>query len=154
MVESVTSRDGAWRRLVLKAAPGNLLSLDQPIAKYFPDLPEPKRAITIEHLLTMQSGLESTSNRNYGAWVQSRNWVRYALGQPIAPFFRYPGLNDSPELNAYLASRDISEAASPTSFSALSACGIDDNVYYTPIEQILPYVTRLAARGESQRAGL
>jgi Fe-S-cluster-containing dehydrogenase component/anaerobic selenocysteine-containing dehydrogenase len=26
--------------------------------------------------------------------------------------------------------------------SALSACGIDDNVYYTPIEQILPYVTR------------
>jgi peptidoglycan-N-acetylglucosamine deacetylase len=32
----------------------------------------------------------------------------YALGQPIAPFFRYPGLNDSPEINAYLASRDIS----------------------------------------------
>jgi peptidoglycan/xylan/chitin deacetylase (PgdA/CDA1 family) len=32
----------------------------------------------------------------------------YALGQPIAPFIRYPGLNDSPELNAYLASRDIS----------------------------------------------
>ena len=32
----------------------------------------------------------------------------YALGQPIAPFFRYPGLNDSPELNAYLASRNIS----------------------------------------------
>jgi peptidoglycan/xylan/chitin deacetylase (PgdA/CDA1 family) len=32
----------------------------------------------------------------------------HALGEPIAPFFRYPGLNDSPELNAYLASRDIS----------------------------------------------
>ncbi len=32
----------------------------------------------------------------------------YALGLPIAPFFRYPGLNDSPELNAYLASRNIS----------------------------------------------
>ena len=31
-----------------------------------------------------------------------------ALGEPIAPFFRYPGLNDSPEINAYLASRDIS----------------------------------------------
>ena len=28
MVESVSSRDGAWRRLVLNAAPGNLLSLD------------------------------------------------------------------------------------------------------------------------------
>jgi peptidoglycan-N-acetylglucosamine deacetylase len=32
----------------------------------------------------------------------------HALGEPIAPFFRFPGLNDSPELNAYLASRDIS----------------------------------------------
>jgi peptidoglycan/xylan/chitin deacetylase (PgdA/CDA1 family) len=32
----------------------------------------------------------------------------HALGEPIAPFFRYPGLNDSPEINAYLATRDIS----------------------------------------------
>lgn len=32
----------------------------------------------------------------------------YILGQPIAPFFRYPGLNYSDELNAYLASRGIS----------------------------------------------
>jgi peptidoglycan/xylan/chitin deacetylase (PgdA/CDA1 family) len=32
----------------------------------------------------------------------------YVLGHPIAPFFRYPGLNQSPELNAYLASRNIS----------------------------------------------
>jgi hypothetical protein len=31
----------------------------------------------------MRSGLESTSGRNYGAWVQSGNWVRYALRQPI-----------------------------------------------------------------------
>jgi CubicO group peptidase (beta-lactamase class C family) len=60
-----------------------LISLDQPIAKYFPDLPEPKRAITIDQLLSMQSGLESTSNRNYGAWVQSSNWVRHVLAQPI-----------------------------------------------------------------------
>ncbi len=60
-----------------------LLSLDQPIAKYFPDLPESKRAITIEDLLTMRSGLESTSSRNYGAWVQSPNWVRHALAKPL-----------------------------------------------------------------------
>lgn len=32
----------------------------------------------------------------------------YVLGETIAPFFRYPGLNESPELNAYLASRNIS----------------------------------------------
>jgi peptidoglycan/xylan/chitin deacetylase (PgdA/CDA1 family) len=31
-----------------------------------------------------------------------------ALGTPIAPFFRFPGLNDSKELNAYLSSRNIS----------------------------------------------
>lgn len=69
--------------LVGIAADRQLLSLDQPIATYFPDLPEPKRGITIEQLLTMQSGLESTSNRNYGAWVQSSNWVRHALAKPL-----------------------------------------------------------------------
>jgi CubicO group peptidase (beta-lactamase class C family) len=69
--------------LVGIAAERKLLSLDQPIAKYFPELPEPKRAITIEQLVTMQSGLESTSNRNYGAWVQSSNWVRHALAKPL-----------------------------------------------------------------------
>jgi CubicO group peptidase (beta-lactamase class C family) len=31
----------------------------------------------------MRSGLESTSNRNYGAWVQSRNWVQHALRRPM-----------------------------------------------------------------------
>src|SRR5687767_11379043 len=69
--------------LVGIAADRKLLSLDQPIVKYFPDLPEPKRAITVEDLLTMRSGLESTSSRNYGAWVQSSNWVRHALAKPL-----------------------------------------------------------------------
>jgi CubicO group peptidase (beta-lactamase class C family) len=31
----------------------------------------------------MQAGLETTSNRNYGAWVQSGNWVKFALHQPF-----------------------------------------------------------------------
>ena len=31
----------------------------------------------------MRAGLESTSGRNYGAWVRSGNWVRYALRQPM-----------------------------------------------------------------------
>lgn len=69
--------------LVGIAADRKLLLLDQPIAKYFPDLPESKRAITIEDLLTMRSGLESTSSRNYGAWVQSSNWVRHALAKTL-----------------------------------------------------------------------
>ena len=34
--------------------------------------------------------------------------VGQALGKPIAPFFRFPGLRDTPETVAYLASRNIS----------------------------------------------
>jgi peptidoglycan/xylan/chitin deacetylase (PgdA/CDA1 family) len=34
--------------------------------------------------------------------------VSQAAGEPIAPFFRFPGLGDSPEAAAYLASRNIS----------------------------------------------
>jgi CubicO group peptidase (beta-lactamase class C family) len=65
-----------------------IASVHQPIADYFPSLNGPrvdprKRAITIEDLLTMRSGLESTSNRYYGAWVQSANWVQYALDRPL-----------------------------------------------------------------------
>ena len=31
----------------------------------------------------MRSGLESTSGRNYGSWVQSANWVRFVLRRPM-----------------------------------------------------------------------
>jgi CubicO group peptidase (beta-lactamase class C family) len=62
-------------------------TVDQPIATYFPELAKDpdsrKRSITIEDLLTMRSGLESTSGANYGGWVKSANWVRFALQQPI-----------------------------------------------------------------------
>jgi CubicO group peptidase (beta-lactamase class C family) len=68
-------------------AKGYIKGVDQPIVDYFPELakdPEPgKREITIEDLLTMRSGLASTSGRGYGAWVQSRNWVRYVLQRPL-----------------------------------------------------------------------
>ena len=61
--------------------------VDAPIVTWFPELKtdreKTKQAITIEDLLTMRSGLESTSNRNYGAWVQSRNWVLHALRRPL-----------------------------------------------------------------------
>ena len=61
--------------------------VDTPIVTWFPELAKDrdpaKRTITIEDLLTMRSGLESTSNRNYGAWVQSRNWVQHALARPL-----------------------------------------------------------------------
>ena len=59
----------------------------EPIATWFPQLardPDPrKRAITVEDLLTMRSGLISTSFDNYGAWVGSRNWIDYILTRPM-----------------------------------------------------------------------
>jgi len=67
---------------------GIIDSVDVKVAQYFPDLiaasddPQ-KQQITIENLLTMQSGLETTSNRNYGKWVLSDNWVEFALNQPL-----------------------------------------------------------------------
>lgn len=39
--------------------------------------------ITMANLLTMQAGLERTSGRNYGGWVQSGNWVANALSRPL-----------------------------------------------------------------------
>jgi CubicO group peptidase (beta-lactamase class C family) len=65
----------------------HIKNVDQKIVDYFPEIandPEPrKRDISIEDLLTMRSGLESTSGRNYGAWVQSPNWVRFVLRRPM-----------------------------------------------------------------------
>ena len=42
-----------------------------------------KRRITIGHLLSMQSGLERTSGRNYGGWVATRDWVGNAIRRPM-----------------------------------------------------------------------
>jgi CubicO group peptidase (beta-lactamase class C family) len=69
-------------------ARGMLPGVNAPIAPYFPVLSSTaadarKKQITIADLLTMRSGLESTSRRNYGAWVESPNWVRYVLSRPL-----------------------------------------------------------------------
>jgi CubicO group peptidase (beta-lactamase class C family) len=68
-------------------ARGDLRGTDQTLGELLPTetrgLDTAKRAITIEDLLTMRTGLESTSFWNYGRWVTSRNWVRYVLAQPV-----------------------------------------------------------------------
>jgi len=73
---------------------GLIASVDTPAATFFPELraakaDQRKQQITIEDLLTMRSGLEPTSNRNYGRWIASPNWVRYILNRPMvsAPGF-------------------------------------------------------------------
>ena len=72
---------------------GHLTGVQQPIGEFFPEYferrPDPvKQAITLQDLLTMRAGLESTSIYNYGRWVLSDNWFEYALGQPLV---RSPG---------------------------------------------------------------
>jgi CubicO group peptidase (beta-lactamase class C family) len=69
-------------------ARGHIPSVREPIARYFDDTAfqgtgAANAQITIEDLLTMQAGLETTSNRNYGAWVLSPNWIDFALNQPL-----------------------------------------------------------------------
>lgn len=67
---------------------GYIESLEQPIRPYFRDYfaanPDSvKEQITLKDLITMRSGLETTSFHNYGRWVSSDNWVRFALNQPM-----------------------------------------------------------------------
>jgi CubicO group peptidase (beta-lactamase class C family) len=70
-------------------AEGHIRGIDQPISDFFPayfarqDVDPRKRQITVGNLLSMQSGLESTSFNQYGAWVGSSNWVNAALAQPV-----------------------------------------------------------------------
>lgn len=68
---------------------GLLEGPDQKIAPILkadlPASPDPRlNEITIGNLLSMQAGLDRMSGANYGRWVSSRNWVRFALSQPFA----------------------------------------------------------------------
>jgi CubicO group peptidase (beta-lactamase class C family) len=65
---------------------GLIKSVHEPISRYLQaevGRDPVKAGITIEDLLTMRTGLETTSNRNYGRWVMSPNWVRFVLQQPM-----------------------------------------------------------------------
>ncbi len=67
---------------------GLLNGPDQKIAPILkadlPATPDPRiNDITIGNLLSMQAGLDRMSGPNYGRWVSSRNWVRFALSQPF-----------------------------------------------------------------------
>lgn len=70
---------------------GHINSVDDPVAMYLPEYisnsdTTGKKDITIRHLLTMSSGLPSTSFGNYGRWVASRDWIAFSLnGELEAP---------------------------------------------------------------------
>jgi CubicO group peptidase (beta-lactamase class C family) len=96
---------------------GLIAGVKQPIAPFFGGLLDRerdvlKRQITIEDLLTMRSGLQSTSNRNYGSWVQSPNWVRHILSRPIES---EPGTNMQYSTgNTHLLSAILTKASGRT----------------------------------------
>lgn len=59
------------------------------LGKYAPKNVDPRaNAITIGDLLSMRSGLARTSGPNYGAWVNSKDWINYIFAQPM---IREPG---------------------------------------------------------------
>lgn len=67
---------------------GYLDGVEQRVAPLFRDhldgpVGDRKGRITVGHLLSMQSGLERTSGRNYGRWVSSPDWVRDAVRRPM-----------------------------------------------------------------------
>ena len=67
---------------------GVLKGVDQPVLSVLradaPANPDPRLSrLTLGNLLSMQAGLDRTSGENYGAWVSSPNWVRYALSRPF-----------------------------------------------------------------------
>lgn len=69
-------------------AEGHLEGVDQRVTPFFPEyVPDdaelPLGEVTIGDLLSMRSGLRSTSMGNYGDWVSSSDWVRYVLSQPM-----------------------------------------------------------------------
>ena len=93
---------------------GYLQGVDQQIGEFFPDYFESnpdsaKMAITVGDLLTMRSGLASTSRGSYGRWVISDNWIEYKLDRPLTG---RPGLDrDYSTGNTHLLSVILTRAS-------------------------------------------
>lgn len=69
-------------------AEGEIPSVDSRLIDVAPgivpaDASEGVEDITLEDLVTLRAGLESTSGENYGAWVASSDWLDDALTRPM-----------------------------------------------------------------------
>ncbi len=72
---------------------GYIKSIDQPLFSFFPEyntagLDEKKKAITLKHLLTMSSGLETKDSYLYqwkgiGEMINSPDWVQHVIDRPL-----------------------------------------------------------------------
>lgn len=65
-----------------------IISLEQTLGELAPEL-LPKgidkqvAQLTLQDLVTMRAGLERTSGRAYGVWVNSNNWIHHVLSRPF-----------------------------------------------------------------------
>lgn len=81
-----------------------------------PRAPDPRLLkITVGHLLSMQAGQERVTNRNYGRWVTSPNWVRFTLAsrfvaEPGGPMLYSTG-------NSHLLSAILTRAAGRNTYA-------------------------------------
>ncbi|KRW95709.1 serine hydrolase [Paracoccus sp. MKU1] len=69
-------------------ARGAIESVDATLGAVAPSIIPPDATpgaadLTIQDLVTLRAGLEGTSGGNYGAWVNSGNWVAFALRRPM-----------------------------------------------------------------------
>lgn len=107
VLEHVQGGDGLDQVANMKSVSKTVLSLliglaidrgliddaDQPLPeligdRYPADATPGSELITVAHALSLRAGLQSTSGRSYGRWVQSENWVAHVLNRPM---FDVPG---------------------------------------------------------------
>jgi CubicO group peptidase (beta-lactamase class C family) len=94
---------------------GLLEGPDEPLGDLFPEywerleaagLEESKQDLRLHHLLSMTTGIQSTSFGNYGAWVSSRDWAWDQLRRPVVC---RPGCFEYSTGNTHLLSAVLSE---------------------------------------------
>jgi CubicO group peptidase (beta-lactamase class C family) len=79
---SITKQFTAAAILALEG--DGLLSVSDPIAKYFPDVPEDKRGITLQQLLTHSSGVTDPDDIGDFDPIGREEYVRRILGEKLA----------------------------------------------------------------------
>lgn len=94
---------------------GLIAGIDEPIGDLLPEYRDRleqsddgtrKERLRLHHVLSMTTGIESTSFGNYGAWVSSRDWVWDQLRRP---FVCRPGCFEYSTGNTHLLSAILTE---------------------------------------------
>ncbi|MGO0059121.1 serine hydrolase domain-containing protein [Brevibacillus fluminis] len=116
---------------------GEIESVHTPIADYFPNLDAGKRAITIEHLLTMTPGFDWPEWGDWGGrpfpMINSRDWVSFVLdremtGEPGAAMRYNSGASHL--LSAILQKATKQKASAYAQKVLFAPLGIEEHRWY------------------------